>query len=91
MSALPDEVIEEAVKAATLACENAPVPVTVSPLTYVRETVEAAAPVIAKAERDRVKARIEAVRTAAPSWPDDDSYEAGLDAALSAIEGENNE
>lgn len=56
-----------------------------------RDIVEVAAPVIVRAERERIKARIEAVRAAAPSWPDDDSYEAGLDAALSAIEGENNE
>ncbi len=89
MSALPDEVIEEAVRAAADATQE--------PWWEMQGRDEAevafraAAPIIAKAERDRVKARIEAVRTAAPSWPDDDSYEAGLDAALSAIEGEHNE
>ena len=41
-----------------------------------------------QAERERVKARVEAVRADAPAWPDDDSYEAGLDAALAAIDKE---
>jgi hypothetical protein len=93
---VPDEVIEEAVKAARAACENAPVPVTVSPLSFVRETVEAAFPVIAKAERDRIKARIERAadyyRREAEQTPAAEIMEAKAEALtdllpLAAIEG----
>lgn len=39
----------------------------------------------AKQERERIEARIKELRMLAPSWPDDDSYEAGLDSALASI------
>lgn len=53
------------------------------PVTFIRAAPNEAA---VKEERERIKARIEAVRADAPAWPDDDSYEAGLDAALAAID-----
>ena len=57
-------------------------------IVLVQNAVEDAAPVIVAAAVKEAKARVEAVRADAPAWPDDDSYEAGLDAALAAIDKE---
>lgn len=35
--------------------------------------------------REEARKAIEGLRIGAPAWPDDDSYEAGLDAALSLL------
>lgn len=45
----------------------------------------AAAPIIFDAGKEEARKAIEGLRIGAPAWPDDDSYEAGLDAALSLI------
>ena len=68
-------------------------------LSHIREGLREAARAKAEAEFERdVEVQVEAmrrfateqnreaVRADAPAWPDDDSYEAGLDAALAAID-----
>ena len=39
-----------------------------------------------KAGLAEARTKIEGLRANAPAWPDDDSYEAGLDAALASLD-----
>jgi len=41
-----------------------------------------------KAGLAEARTKIEGLRANAPAWPDDDSYEAGLDAALASLESD---
>jgi len=51
------------------------------------EAEEAAFEAGVQAERERACELIEGLRINAPAWPKDDSYEAGLDAALAVVTG----
>lgn len=51
----------------------------------VEHALRTAAPIIFDAGKEEARKAIEGLRIGAPAWPDDDSYEAGLDAALSLL------
>jgi hypothetical protein len=95
----PDEAMNRAVEAAHKALADTPgLPSNgdVSKLSkphveLPRPIIEAAAPVLIEAERERIGAGIRSLRLNAPAWPKDDSYEAGLEAALSVIDKEGGE
>lgn len=93
----PDEVMKKARWEANNACIDANAERDregrgyLTPAEMVTLTIETAAPVLIEAERERIGAGIRSLRLNAPAWPKDDSYEAGLEAALSVIDKEGGE